>query len=145
MIDEVMKSFDKEFSVIPAIPKNAGEFNGSLVLMSEELKNIKLKGMPYSKGLIIFKKRAFGYLIDFNKKNLANYLVLNEKSSFLFTCSRTIFIKGVNKKKGNGPNYAVFNERKELLGIAFREKTGLVNRVNIGYFVNEDKFKEPVF
>jgi hypothetical protein len=145
MINEAIKSFEKDFSITPSIPKNAEEFNESLIIMSDALKNLKLKGMPYSKGLIIFKKRAFSYLVDFNKKKLNDYLVLNEKSSFLFTCNRTIFLKGVNKKKGKGPNYAVFNERKELLGISFREKTGLSNRVNIGYYLNQDRMKEPVF
>ena len=76
---------------------------------------------------------------------MPDYLVLNEKSSFLFTCNRIIFIKGVVKKKGNGPNYAVFNEKNELLGIAFREKLGLKNKVNIGYYLSQDRMKEPVF
>jgi ribosome biogenesis protein Nip4 len=135
----------EDFSAEPVIPKNAEIFNGSLVLMSEELKNLKLKGAVYSKGLIIFKKRAFSYLINLNRKKLKDYLVLNEKSSFLFTCNRTIFLKGVNEKKGKGPNYVVFNEKGEILGIAYREKTGLKNKVNIGYYLNQDCMKEPIF
>lgn len=146
MIDDVIKSFKEDFAAEPSIPKNAEFFNDSLIIMSEGLKNLKLKsGQIYSKGLIIFKKKAFSYLISFNKKKIKNYLVLNEKSSFLFTCNRTIFLKGVNKKQGRGPNYVVFNGNDELLGIAYREKSGLKNKVNIGYYLNQDNMKEPAF
>jgi ribosome biogenesis protein Nip4 len=145
MINEVIASFREDFSAEPSIPDNSEFFNDSLVLMSKELKNLKLKGPIFSKGLIIFKKRSFSYLIDFNRKKIKNYLVLNEKSGFLFTCNRTIFIRGVNEKKGKGPNYIVLNEKNEILGIAFREKDGLKNKVNIGYYLNQDNMKEPVF
>jgi hypothetical protein len=146
MINNVIKSFNDDFSTEPKIPKNSEFFNDSLVLMSEELKNIKLKsGQIFSKGLIIFKKKAYSYLINFNKKIIRNYLVLNEKSSFLFTCNRTIFLKSVIKKNGKGPNYVVFNDNDEVLGVAFREKSGLKNRVNIGYYMNQDNMKEPSF
>ncbi|MDD4353550.1 MAG: hypothetical protein PHN56_03770 [Candidatus Nanoarchaeia archaeon] len=146
MFEDIIKSFKEEFSVEPSIPKNTEIFNDSLILMSEELKNLKLKnGQIFSKGLIIFKKKAFSYLIDFNRKKLTNYLVLNEKSSFLFTCNRIIFQKGVNELKGKGPNFIVLNEKSEILGIAVREKTGLKNKVNIGYYLNQDRMKEPVF
>jgi ribosome biogenesis protein Nip4 len=145
MIDNVIASFEQDFLAKPDIPKNAEFFNDSLVLMSNELKNLKLKGPIFSKGLIIFKKKAFSYLIYFNIKKIKNYLVLNEKSSFLFTCNRTIFIKGVSEKSGKGPNYVVLNEKGEILGIAFREKEGLKNKVNIGYYLNQDNMKEPVF
>ena len=84
-------------------------------------------------------------MIDFNRKKIKDYLVLNEKSSFLFTCNRIIFFKGVNEKKGKGPNYVVLNQKSEILGIACREKTGLKNKVNIGYYLNQDNMKEPVF
>ena len=67
------------------------------------------------------------------------------ESSFLFTCGRKIFQKGVVKKSGKGPTYAVFNPRMELLGVAKQEKTGLENKRNIGYYLSEDDYNEPVF
>jgi ribosome biogenesis protein Nip4 len=145
MINEVIKSFIDDFSNEPIIPKNTEVFNNSLVLISENLKNLKLKGTIFSKGLIIFKKKSFSYLINLNKKRLKNYLILNEKSSFLFTCNRIIFLKGVVKKNGKGPCYAVFNDNDELLGVAYHEKSGLKNKVNIGYYLNQDNLKEPLF
>jgi hypothetical protein len=33
----------------------------------------------------------------------------------------------------------------ELLGVAKREKSGLENKVNIGYYLSEDKHDEPIF
>lgn len=146
MINEVITSFKEDFGAEPSIPKNTEVFNNSLILMSDDLKNLKLKmGQIFSKGLIIFKKKAFGYLINFNKKKIKNYLILNEKSSFLFTCDRIIFLKGVKKKQGTGPNFVVFNDNDEILGIAHREKSGLKNKVNIGYYLSQDKMKEPTF
>jgi ribosome biogenesis protein Nip4 len=145
MLKELSQNFLKDFGSAPFVPKETEEFNGSIVLVSNALKNLKLKGVPLSKGLILFKKKCFASLIELNKKNIKNYLILDEKSSFLFTCNRKLFHRGVLKKSGKGPIYAVFNQKMELLGVAKREKSGLENKVNIGYYLSEDKHDEPIF
>ncbi|MDD5054342.1 MAG: hypothetical protein PHG04_03110 [Candidatus Nanoarchaeia archaeon] len=145
MINQAIKSFEKDFGCEPIFPKNCGIFNDSIALMSRELKEMDFKISPFSKGAVLFKKHAFSSLLEINKKRVKNFLVLNEKSSFLFTCGRTIFEKGVLKKKGKGPNYLVLNEKNEVLGVAFHEKSGLKNKVNIGYYLNQDKLSSPVF
>jgi hypothetical protein len=145
MLKEMSQGFFNDFGSKPFIPKESEEFNGSVVLVSNALKSLKIKGLPLSKGLILFKKKCFASLIELNKKSIKNYLVLDEKSSFLFTCSRKLFQRGVLKKSGKGPIYAVFNPRMELLGVAKRESSGLENKVNIGYYLSEDRHGEPVF
>jgi len=145
MMSDVIRVMKKDFDCEPIIPKNAEFFKDSLVLMSNTLKDLSVKGPIISKGLVLFKKYAFSYLLNLNKKKVNNYLVLNEKSSFLFTCSRIIFEKGVVKKRGRGPNYLVMNENLEVLGVAIYEKSGLKNRVNIGYYLKQNDFNEPIF
>jgi hypothetical protein len=94
---------------------------------------------------VLYKKKCFASIIEINKKIVKNYLILDDKSAFLFTCSRKLFQRGVLKKSGKGPIYAVFNSKMELLGVAKHEKSGLENKINIGYYLSESKHDEPIF
>jgi len=53
--------------------------------------------------------------------------------------------KGIVKKKGNGPVYAAMNEKGEILGIIEYRDNIYSNKVNIGYYFEENKMDEVIF
>ena len=101
---------------------------------------------PVSKGLVIFdKKTPYHYLLELNQDKVKNFLVLNEKSSFLFTCNRKLFSKGVIKRRGSGPLFLVLNERREILGLVNLTQSGFNTKIDIGYYLNQDNLDSVMF
>ena len=145
MFERYKDFFLKNFGIVPIFPKNTAEFNGSLIDTSDELANFKFRIEPMFKGVVLFKKLPFLSLLEINKNNVKNFVVLNEKSSFLFTCNRKLFSKGILKKKGKGPMFLVLNEKKEILGISYMSKAGFENKANIGYYMKQDNLNDVMF
>ncbi len=146
MISELKKRFEKDFGVNPVIPYNVISENDKLFEVSDELMNIKFKIQPISMGLLLaLKNKPTHPLIELNKNKIKNYIILNDKSSFLFTCNRKLLKKGIVEKKGNGPTYAAMNKKREVLGV-IRFKNKIYSNVdNIGYYLEQDKLKKVIF
>lgn len=145
MIDEIKEEFKKDFGAEPLIPKNSIVFDNKLFQVSEALKDAKLKIKPVSKGLLLYNNYATQAFLDYNKKRLKNYMILNEKSSFLLTCGRRVFLKGIIEKKGNSGVYAAFNENREVLGVVKYKDKKYTNAVSIGCYMNQDRLKRVIF
>jgi hypothetical protein len=68
---------------------------------------------------------------SFSKK----FVVLNEKSSWLFICGRDIFEEGV-LKLGSSENglFIALNDRQEILGLCKKTGKSFTNLFDIGFF-----------
>jgi hypothetical protein len=145
MIEKLKKQFKEEFGALPRLPTSI-VLNDGVFEVSKELKNTVFKIKPLSIGLLLWDKYNFSQaFLEFNKKRINNYLILNEKSSFLITCGRKLLKKGIIKRKGRGNTYAAMNERKEIIGVInFKDKT-YKNKINIGSYLEQDKLKRVVF
>ncbi|MBN1923269.1 MAG: hypothetical protein JW791_00740 [Nanoarchaeota archaeon] len=146
MISDLKKSFKNSFGVEPLLPKNIIIDKSSIYEVSKDLAGISFKIKPLSKGLMIsINNKPCHELLRINRNRLKNYIVLNDKSSFLFTCNRKILKKGIVKKKGNGPEFAALNEKGEVLGVIIFKNKVYNNKVNIGYYLEQDKLKGLIF
>ncbi len=146
MFEIAKERFKKLFGVAPIFPKNTIEYNDSLCEVSEELKDIKLNIEPLSKGILLFKKgRIYKQLIEFNKRKIKNKIILNEKSSFLFTCGRRVLKKSMEKKSGKGRFFVALNQKEEVLGIIHFDGKEYKNKINIGHYIAESSEKEVRF
>lgn len=145
MLDLIKKKFKEEYGAEPLIPENSVVFESKLFETSNSLKSLKFKIKPLSKGLLLWDKYPTHSFLDYNKNRIKNYIVLNEKSSFLITCGRKLLKKGIIKKSGKGNVFAAFNEKKEIVGvIQFKNKT-YNNKVNIGVYLDQDRLKKVIF
>ncbi|PIU88473.1 hypothetical protein COS64_03925 [archaeon CG06_land_8_20_14_3_00_37_11] len=146
MINNLSAKFEKDFGAAPIIPDNHVILGKSLFEISRELKNMEFRFKPLAEGLLLARgANPCARLLELNKTKLRNVIVLNEKSAFLFTCSRKVMKKGIVKKKGNGPVYAAMNEKGEILGIIEYRDNIYSNKVNIGYYFEENKMDEVIF
>ena len=70
-----------------------------------------------------------------------NYLVVNEKSEWLFICNRDIFLNGIVKEnKIYGNLFLILNKNNECLGLGyFRNKKIVKNFFDIGDFLRREK------
>lgn len=146
MLNELKFIFNEHFKVNPILPKNILIFKNKIYEVNNEIKNLNFKVNPDSVGLLLFDgKNIFKRLLEINQKNIKSILILNEKSSFLFTCGRTILKKSIIKKKGKGPFFIVFNSKKYILGIAKLEKKDFINIRNIGTYLKQDNTHKITF
>lgn len=146
MIEDLKKEFKKEFGIEPLIPEPYIIKGDKLFEISEGVKRVSLKIEPLNQGLLLaYGSKPSHRLLEYNKNRVKNYIVLNDKSSFLFTCNRRVLKKGIVEKHGKGPVYAAFNQNKEVLGVIQYKKGVYHNRVNIGVYFKEDDLNEVIF
>ncbi|MEM2121299.1 MAG: hypothetical protein QXU20_01400 [Candidatus Woesearchaeota archaeon] len=72
-----------------------------------------------------------------------NYLIVNEKSEWLFICKRDIFKNGIlNKNHVLGDKFLVLNSKRECIGIAgLKNKDSIIKNIfDIGDFLRREKF-----
>jgi len=145
MIEKIKVKFEEMFGVVPIFPENIVTLKNNVFAVSEELKNFKLIKHPLSVGVQLNDARSPTWeLLNLNKNRIKNYLILNDKSSFLFTCNRKVLKKSITKKSGQGPYFVVMNKRKELLGIV-KFNREYSNVKNIGYYLDQDHLSSTIF
>jgi ribosome biogenesis protein Nip4 len=128
------------------LPKHFIIRNNMLFEVSEKLKNYNFKIKSLKGGLLLSNKnKPTQRLLELNKKRIKNYIILNDKSSFLFTCGRRVLKKGMVERKGRGPYYLAMNENGEVLGIVKYSDNKYNNLVNIGVYHKQDSLKRILF
>ena len=120
--------------------------NNKLYEASRKLGKRRIKG---NAGVMLgyYRNKTFWptkYFLENNKRIIRNYVIIDSKTEFLFTCGRDLFKKSIKCKKGSGL-LVVFNTYGEVLGIVREQKKIYKNILNIGLFLKEDELEGVIF
>ncbi len=142
VLQEFLNKFNLSLEDLNLSKANVKKHSKEYYLVSEKLTAIidKIDEFPVHEGFFLGKivNKNFvpsPYILNLIKDKTNNYLVLNEKSSWLFICGRDIFSEGIIKN--NNPKaklFLVLNERDEVLGLCKKDKNQFKNLFDIGIF-----------
>ncbi len=76
-------------------------------------------------------------LLQMIQEKTDEYIVLDDKSAWLFVCGRDIFPKSIKQESGTGKWKLVLNMQKEVLGVTVKERM-YKNYFDIGNFLRRE-------
>lgn len=102
---------------------------------------------PFSVGLFLGEETKTEFIPSSNilriiKEQSSKYIVLNEKSAWLFVCGRDIFFEGIEQDCFEKGNVLVLNEHQEVLGVAVKKGKEYKNVYDIGQLLRREQKKK---